>query len=625
VTAGPAAAHASGGEEAGAGLLQRRAELAELEMKLAALTTQLEADRFAMKSLDQQAADLNKVLAELRLHHASEQRAVISDESRRDRAEAELARLHRERPMLAQDLAQTGERISALNAEQAELTDKAQSLRRLHDEQASLIGSMEQQFEGAQSRLDAAAEALTSAKVEVGQQSEKLGALRRDLGRLEAAADDAQRRRAALAQGIDQRRARLEDHRVAIEEAAKDIESGRQEAAAAVGSMVEVSTLLAGAIEASRDTGEQLVGARQRADLLHRDFNSLELSKRELEVRRENLEERTAEDIALDLRAEHPAFAESIASGAAQRTDTERAAADAEILKDEIRKLGNVNLDSIEEERLLAGRNEELIAQVADIDRARTQLDELIKRLSEVSRDRFKEVFEAIQEHFASEKGMFRRLFGGGRAELKLMPVAETGEIDWLESGVEVTAKPPGKEPRSISQLSGGEKTMTAVALLMSIFQSKPSPFCVLDEVDAALDEGNVERFTSIVRHFLDKCHFIVITHNKRTMQCADQLYGVTMQERGVSKRVKVKFENVSSDGSFKQHEPEGEGAAAVPAEAAAPAPEPGGRANAEAVAALTKPRKSKPSLRAALAAMQSESSETRAQAVKSAPAKVAG
>src|SRR5690606_33545490 len=126
---------------------------------------------------------------------------------------------------------------------------------------------------------------------------------------------------------------------------------------------------------------------------------------------------------------------------------------------------------------------------------------------------------ERIQEHFSGPSGLFRRLFGGGKAEIKLLPHGETGEIDWLESGIDIVAKPPGKEPRSISQLSGGEKTMTAVALLLSIFQSKPSPFCVLDEVDAALDDANVERFGSILRQFLDKCHFVVITHNKKTMQ----------------------------------------------------------------------------------------------------------
>jgi len=140
-------------------------------------------------------------------------------------------------------------------------------------------------------------------------------------------------------------------------------------------------------------------------------------------------------------------------------------------------------------------------------------------------------------------------LFGGGSADLFLLPLEETGEEDWLESGIEIRAKPPGKEPRLISQLSGGEKTMTAVALLMAIFRSKPAPFCILDEVDAALDEANVERFCATLRPFLERSHFILITHHKRTMQACDILYGVTMPERGVSRRVAVRFDQVGEDG----------------------------------------------------------------------------
>ena len=127
-------------------------------------------------------------------------------------------------------------------------------------------------------------------------------------------------------------------------------------------------------------------------------------------------------------------------------------------------------------------------------------------------------------------------------------------KIDVLDAGIEIIAKPPGKQPATISQLSGGEKTMTCIALLMSIFKSKPSPFCLLDEVDAALDEANNQRFNLIVQEFLDMSQFIIITHSKRTMQIADQLYGVTMQEQGVSKRVAVKFDQVDSQGRIAEH-----------------------------------------------------------------------
>ncbi|MGH7171677.1 MAG: chromosome segregation protein SMC, partial [Gemmataceae bacterium] len=121
-------------------------------------------------------------------------------------------------------------------------------------------------------------------------------------------------------------------------------------------------------------------------------------------------------------------------------------------------------------------------------------------------------------------------------------------ENDILESGIEVIARPPGKELRSISLMSGGEKTMTAVALLLAIFRSKPSPFCILDEVDAALDETNIGRFTAVLKDFLDRSQFIIITHSNRTMACADMLYGITMQESGISRRIAVRFEDWPDD-----------------------------------------------------------------------------
>lgn len=232
-----------------------------------------------------------------------------------------------------------------------------------------------------------------------------------------------------------------------------------------------------------------------------------------------------------------------------QPVEREAAAARIEELRAAIKRLGNVNLDAIEEEKELVGRNEDLVRQVADLDAAREQLIALIEELNDLSRERFRETFEAIRENFAGAGGMFRRVFGGGKADMHLLPSEETGEVDWLESGIDIVAKPPGKEPRSIKLLSGGEKTMTSVALVMAIFQSKPSPFCLLDEVDAALDDANVERFCGVLHTFLDRSHFVIITHNKRTMQAADQLYGVTMQERGVSKRVAVRFDQVGADG----------------------------------------------------------------------------
>ena len=136
---------------------------------------------------------------------------------------------------------------------------------------------------------------------------------------------------------------------------------------------------------------------------------------------------------------------------------------------------------------------------------------------------------------------------GGGNADVVLEE-----NVDILDSGIEIFARPPGKEPRSISLLSGGEKTLTCVALLLAMFRSRPSPFCVLDEVDAALDEANIDRFTQVLQRFLDWTQFIIVTHSKRTMTCASTIYGVTMQESGISKQVSVRFEDVSENGEIR-------------------------------------------------------------------------
>src|SRR5262249_54100787 len=196
----------------------------------------------------------------------------------------------------------------------------------------------------------------------------------------------------------------------------------------------------------------------------------------------------------------------------------------------------------------LEARAGSLHTQFDDLTAAKKALEEIINKINEDSRALFTDTFAAIRTHFQE---LFRKLFGGGMADVVL-----EDEADVLESGIEVIARPPGKELRSISLLSGGEKTLAAVALLLAIFRSKPSPFCILDEVDAALDEANIGRYAAVLREFLDRSHFIIITHSKRTMAVADVLYGITMQESGVSKRVAVRFEDWPEDGHAAAMEP---------------------------------------------------------------------
>ena len=200
---------------------------------------------------------------------------------------------------------------------------------------------------------------------------------------------------------------------------------------------------------------------------------------------------------------------------------------------------------------LASSRAASLQAQYDDLASAKRSLEEIIAKINDDSRRLFTETFATIRTNFQE---LFRKLFGGGMADAVL-----EDEADILESGIEIIARPPGKELRSISLMSGGEKTMTAVALLLAIFRSKPSPFCILDEVDAALDEANIGRFTSVLRDFLDRSHFIIVTHSKRTMSVCDVLYGITMQESGISKRVAVRFEDWPDDERTPQKDAEQE------------------------------------------------------------------
>lgn len=203
-------------------------------------------------------------------------------------------------------------------------------------------------------------------------------------------------------------------------------------------------------------------------------------------------------------------------------------------LRHSIAGLGDVNMTAIEDYDQHKTRADFLSQQLQDLTAAKEELVKIIQDLNEESRKRLKETFDIVRANFQKN---FKILFQGGEADLQL-----TGEVDLLEAGVEIVAKPPGKQMRAISLMSGGEKCLTSLALLFAIFEVKPAPFCILDEVDAPLDDSNIERFVTMLKQFLNNCQFITVTHNKRTMAIADMLFGVSMEEKGVSKVLALEF-----------------------------------------------------------------------------------
>jgi chromosome segregation protein len=206
------------------------------------------------------------------------------------------------------------------------------------------------------------------------------------------------------------------------------------------------------------------------------------------------------------------------------------------LIKMAIEELGTVNLGAIEEYERVSERYEFLLEQRNDLQEAKDTLFLVIEEMDHEMKKRFEHTFTAIRSHFES---VFQALFGGGRADLRL-----TQPEDLLNTGVEIVAQPPGKKLQNLGLLSGGERALTAIALLFSILKVRPVPFCILDEVEAALDEANVFRFAQYLKKYRDETQFIVITHRKGTMEEADVLYGVTMQESGVSKLVSVRLED---------------------------------------------------------------------------------
>ena len=302
-----------------------------------------------------------------------------------------------------------------------------------------------------------------------------------------------------------------------------------------------------------------------RRDSLSRDLQRHQKESRRLEERchqvdllagklrheRDTVVDRLKEDYGIELES----VTDETSEEEQQREEVER---EIEDLRRKLNQIGAVNMEALGELDDLESRFNTLSGQYDDINQAKESLERIIQKINADSRRLFMETLEAIRENFHA---LYRKAFGGGKADLVL-----DDDVDVLEAGVEIVATPPGKPSFNNSLLSGGEKALTAVALLLAIFQFRPSPFCVLDEVDAPFDEANIGRFVDVLHGFLGWTKFVIVTHSKKTMTAATTLYGVTMQESGVSKRVSVRFEDVSDDGTISEEALERSATEAEPA-----------------------------------------------------------
>ena len=515
------------------GVVSRKSELEAVKAELRALAAVLsekEADHGRRmqqaESLRAECGALRKEIEEGNLEKLSNENDILNLRGRQKTLGEESEIIRSEVREIEDIVRGYDERRETIEGELAEVTQRRDELR-------LEIETAQRRLAEQQAAAEKLREAVTRLKVDLAEKQAREGGLETGIRAAETAIGDIEAQIAAA-------RARMDDLRTRREKAAEDIrraESEHERAAAERQALSEETAALAEAHErAQARRAEEAERARVRREeqaQLQGALQTLRLEEQEHRVRMEGLRERVFGEHGVQL--EEIADLKEAAEG---EEAPEWKAVEEEIagLRDKIRRMGGINEEAIAEEEGLEIAIAQTEAQRDDLAQAEEDLRNVIRKLNRVSRDRFAKTFEEIRGNFQET---FRRVFGGGRADLVLDPE----EPDVLEAGIEVLACPPGKDLKSITLLSGGEKAMTTIALLFAIFRSKPSPFCILDEVDAPLDENNITRFTSMVVDYATDSQFIIITHSKRTLEAADVLYGITMQEKGVSKRVAVELD----------------------------------------------------------------------------------
>lgn len=551
----------AGARHAASSLVSRKSQLRQLQGDLEVIHEQItnaqrETDhlRGLVESQDEELrllvlarSNANEGLAAQRQKEGQLQERLDQNERAREAGESQRNDLQQKQITLQEEI----------DSFEAELADHKAAI---EDYQQSGEAQQQQLQKLEQERQDAARQA-TAARVNLARSEQRLEGLKHRLAQF---ADDQAERDRAVAQVQHQLQSCLDRRHLA--------EATVETAMASVAELYELKQQLELASRELREAQDAATHARQQQtealNQLRREIrkceeqlHQLELSATQVGQERTTLADRMREDYGIDLAAAEQATS---AEDESTRLEVE---AEIESLRRKINQIGAVNLDALEELDDLESRFNTISGQHRDLTEAKQALERIIVKINADSRRLFLDTLEAIRVNF---QALYRKAFGGGKADI----ILEEG-VDVLECGVEIIATPPGKPSFNNSLLSGGEKALTAVSLLLAIFQFRPSPFCILDEVDAPFDEANIGRFIDVLKDFLGWTRFVVVTHSKKTMTAGNTLYGVTMQESGVSKRVSVRFEDVSEDGEIRKEAVERSAAqeraarAAIAAEAA--------------------------------------------------------
>jgi chromosome segregation protein len=496
--------------------------IVKLESDVEAAVAKADEARRALAAKEEEMVDIQSLMIKV-------ERGIHGLEIQGSTARQEIERAERHRKVVQEEIAQIEAELADVRAKREEALKHVESASTSRFSAENAVSKITERFSAARLALDAESENLNDKRMIAATSDERRRSAQSALRRIESEEKELESRLAQMDLEIQEIEGRIAELNTSVGSIAERIAASETEV---VSESEELAAMVA-MVDAARAEADAMSAALAEAN--HRSAEAIneradiEVRKAEAITRLQNINEKCAEELGLPLT--ELILNENIVID----TDLDYIRVEANDLRNKLDGFGAINMLALEELAETEERLTFLTSQRQDIIDSIAAAEEALREIKERSRERFRRAFEAINENFTQ---FFRELFGGGRGEMSLLEAE-----DILEAGIEVVAQPPGKRLQNILLLSGGEKAMTAIALVLAIFKYRPSPFCLLDEVDAPLDDANVGRFVNKIADMSEKTQFIVITHNKRTMEAARALYGVTMQEAGVSKVVSVKFD----------------------------------------------------------------------------------
>ncbi len=515
----------SGGD---AGILQSRSEVKALKATALGLEGGIEEAQARLNGIEGGLKEALGGLDSAREALHSIEIEMVNMESGLKRLETDTERLLKEKAALEAASAECAKRLSEIADKKESLSVERECLEKASGEVEGKVSALSGEISALTAKKEARLSIVTDGKVRLAQARERFDSVKNQIAEKQEGIAERENRLGIKKEEIDlgvsesQGKAQeLEAIKERLEALLSEVDGVKK---AEVSKIEELNALTAKVKEAEAG----LKGLKSEYSELQELKGELNIEIKEAEFGIARLKERIAERYGSDIEAYNAPPAEEA------HPETGSLENKREELRERISELGEVSLSALEEYNELERRHQFLLDQQTDLTKSVESLHAAITRINRTTRERFKSTFDEINEKF---KETFPRFFTGGRAELRM-----SDEGDILEAGIEIVAQPPGKRLQNITLLSGGEKALTATSLIFAIFLIKPSPFCLLDEVDAPLDDANIDRFNYFVKEMSKNSQFMLITHNKKTMEMADALYGITMEEPGVSKAISMKF-----------------------------------------------------------------------------------